>query len=179
MLFAADILNGNQPEILQRISAEDYNLFLQSVQIMGSQNLAFALNNELTDAELALVRCVAVFHSEHGGEYITVAQAASELGISAPAVSRTLKGLQSKGYIERKTDEADRRSVRIIATESGIEALKSCMKRRSEIVERVLANFTDEELHTIIKLHCKFTSLMSEEISKHTDKTYKRKETTE
>lgn len=152
------------PEILKRISREEYENFIRSVHLAGETSISSVLT-ELTQAELALLHCTAYFPQENNGELITVAQAAAELKISAPAVSRTLKNLEHKGYISRNTDPADRRTVRISPTESGLVAMKKCIKQSMDIINETLSGFSDEELSMVMRLHCKFTQNMAKVIS--------------
>ncbi len=151
-------------EILKRVSHEEYESFIRSVHLSGEVNIASVLT-ELTQSELALLHCAASYPVENGGALITVAQAAAELKISAPAVSRTLKNLESKGYISRNADPSDRRTVRISPTESGTAAMKNCLRQTMEIINRTLAGFSDEELSMVMRLHCKFTQNMANAIT--------------
>ena len=52
-----------------------------------------------------------------GTKGIYVSELASQLKVSSPAVSRTLRSLETKGYIERSADKNDRRSTLIRLTE--------------------------------------------------------------
>lgn len=161
MLFIPWAFEEGCPDIFARISHEEYTKLLKSIQTMCGMNLSAAFS-EMTMGELALSQLSAAYPAEHGGEYITVANAAQLLGVSVPAVSRTLKNLQGKGYINRHVDESDRRSVRISVTESGRQALQSCMQQSIELLGEALEQFTDEELHQMIDLHQRFTESMAE-----------------
>jgi DNA-binding MarR family transcriptional regulator len=44
------------------------------------------------------------------------------MGMEPTSLSRTLKGMEEKGLIERIIDESDRRSVRVFLTASGLKA---------------------------------------------------------
>lgn len=92
------------------------------------------------------------------GEHITAAQAAELLRVSAPSVSRTLKSLEEKGFIERDTDKNDRRSVRIIVTEEGERRVKGVLERVFAIMDRALKEFSTEELVKMAALHGRFVN---------------------
>ena len=47
---------------------------------------------------------------------------AKRLGITAPAVSKMLRSMEEKGYVERRVDEKDRRNTRVSITPDGKEA---------------------------------------------------------
>lgn len=90
------------------------------------------------------------------GEHITAAQAAELLRVSAPSISRTLKNLEEKGFIERDTDKNDRRSVRIIVTKEGERRVRGVLERIFVIMDRALGEFSNEELIAMAALHSKF-----------------------
>lgn len=46
------------------------------------------------------------------------------MGMEPTSLSRTLKGMEEKGWIERRPDENDGRSVRVFLTKIGLEARK-------------------------------------------------------
>ena len=165
MFDLTKVLEGCSSEIMRRVPHEEYECFLESVQRCTGNMCISTVITALTSAELALVHAAAAFPQNNGGEYISVAQAAQQLGVSAPAVSRTLKKLESRGYIERNIDPADRRSVRISVTSAGIEAMSQCITESAEMINLTLEDFTDDEIRTMIRLHCKFSKKMAEVIS--------------
>lgn len=116
-------------------------------------------SNVLTDcrsshSEIMLLYCSLDWFAEHG-EHITAALAAKRLGVSAPSVSRTLKGLEEKGLIERDLDPHDRRSVRIVVTKNGEQRINRVLSYVFTTMDRALCEFSEEELSAMIKLHDK------------------------
>lgn len=147
-------------ELETRLSREDYDKLLKSMRQMMSVNTAALLDN-MTLAELKLIYCADQnFKTE--GKPLSSAEAAERLGISAPAVSRTVKGLESKGFLERRLDDSDRRSIKIIVTDNGRSVLEENMKRCIALLDRIFARFSDEELADMVRLHCK----LSDELNK-------------
>lgn len=144
-----------ETELGSRLSREDYDRLLKSMRHMININHAAALKN-MTLAELKLIYCAAEYFKTEGRP-VSSAEAAEQLGISAPAVSRTVKGLESKGCLERRLDENDRRSIKIVVTEKGREVMEDNMKRCVTLLDRVFANFSDKDLADMVRLHCKFT----------------------
>ncbi len=159
-----NVLEKYSPEILKKISGEELERFLYNIQAGGNCCPATVIT-KLTGAELALLHTAACYPQFNNGEYITVAQTAAQLGISAPAVSRTLKNLESKGYVSRQTNPDDRRSVYICVTENGLSAMTECIIESVKIVNEALSDFTDEELRTMIHLHNKLTNNMTKVIT--------------
>ena len=69
---------------------------------------------DLTQRQLALL-----LHVYHAPPPHTVRGLAGTLNMSKPAVTRALDRLSILGYLKRKTDEADRRSVLVQRTVAG------------------------------------------------------------
>ncbi len=145
-----------------RLSAEDYARFLKSIQRMSSLNL-LPFTEDVTVAEFSLIYTAEAAAGKNGGKPVSVAEAAAMLSVSVPAVSRTLKSLESKRLVERHSDDRDRRSVKLVVTEKGSEVLKRNVCCLSALLERVLSHFSDEELVTMVDLHCKLTEAFAEE----------------
>lgn len=127
------------------------NLMKSMIRLMNIKS------NVLTDcrsshSEIMLLYCSLDWFTEYG-EHITAAQAAKTLGVSAPSISRTLKGLEEKGLIERDSDPRDRRSVQIVVTESGKRRVNRLLSYIFATMDKALNEFSAEELNAMIKLH--------------------------
>lgn len=139
----------------RRISHEQYSAFLGSFQALLKMNPFVLAEDGLTRSEIMLLYQAMEFSRDIGGD-ITVAEAAKCLEVSMPAVSRTLRSLSEKGFIERNFNENDRRSVRIVVTESGKNALERFLKTVFSVLDKAMEEFTDDELMKIIELHGRF-----------------------
>lgn len=159
-----NILQEHAPDILKTISSSEMEQFLYNIQTSGN-NCLHSVVTHLTSAEMGLIHAAACYPRYHDGEQITVVQAAAQLGVSAPAVSRTLKNLETKGYITREINPDDRRSVYITVTNNGVCAMTECITESVRIVNEALADFTDDELRTMIHLHNKLTTNMTKVIT--------------
>ncbi|MDE6031854.1 MAG: MarR family transcriptional regulator [Oscillospiraceae bacterium] len=138
-----------------RLSREDYDRLLKSMRHMMNVNPTTLMKN-VTLSELKLIYC-AEDYRKNEGRPVSSAEAAERLGISAPAVSRTVKGLEVKGCLKRRLDDNDRRSIKIEVTENGRAVLEENMKKCIALLDRIFAEFSDEELADMVRLHCKFT----------------------
>lgn len=76
----------------------------------------FDINNQMLRSEFFLLQ--ALIRKEQEG-YMTVGDIACELNQSNPAISRTIKGLDEKAWIERHSDPQDRRTTYICISEKG------------------------------------------------------------
>lgn len=82
---------------------------------------------------------------------VKVSDIARYLELSAPAVSRTMKSLEEKEYIERHTDKQDRRNTFVKLTAKGEEQLKAWMKVFEEFSEAIFARLGDEKSNQLLE----------------------------
>lgn len=74
--------------------------------------------------EMAVMGTVAIHHVENG-DGIRISDIASSLKIAPPTVTQFINGLEKTGWVERRMDPNDRRSVLVFLTEEG----KRCHER--------------------------------------------------
>ena len=165
MFLMLTMLTGEKPAICSRLSEQEYADFLHNMQMLCSFDQSRLISN-ITCAELSLLYHTAIHNKDTSHPQMTVAEAATALRVSVPAVSRTLKNLEKKGYIERVVNENDRRSVHICVTENGMSVLTENLVKSDNIMDQILSRFTDEELRSMIQLHTKFISAASETMFK-------------
>ena len=82
---------------------------------------------------------------------VKVSDIARYLELSAPAVSRTMKSLEEKEYIERHTDKQDRRNTFVMLTTKGEEQQKTWMKSFEEFSEAIFARLGDEKSNQLLE----------------------------
>lgn len=151
----------------KRVSAEKYGQFLEYFQRSLNFNPASLLGGSACQSELMLLYR-ALDHRCDKDENITVAEAAKLLGVSASAVSRTLKSLAEKGYVERVSDENDRRSVRIAVTESGKELIERFFIKVFSVLDTAMSGFSTEETESMIDLYGRIINAIANAVE-HTE----------
>lgn len=77
---------------------------------------------------------------------VTVSQIAEAMDITPPAVSRTLKVLDEKGLIERRTNVLNRRSTIVTLTEKGEKILNSAKKNMLSMMDFVKKQMGEERV---------------------------------
>lgn len=95
-----------------------------------------------------------IHHSQHHllmyiakeGEILSQKQIAERFGITPAAVARSLKSLESEGFISRTNLEGDGRFNRIAITDKGREIVENSYKMFQEIDSSVFENFTESEI---------------------------------
>lgn len=140
-----------------RVLGESYARFLDNLtQLMNVKQTAFsecgACHSEV------MLMFTALDYAADNNKNITVAEAARRLGVSMPAVSRSLKGLSEKGFVKRVFDENDRRSVRIAVTETGEEKIQGFLSYIFATLDKALAVFSDDELKQMIEHQNRFVN---------------------
>lgn len=93
----------------------------------------------LTAARLSALSVLVFGGSRTAGELAAAEQ------VSAPTMTRLLKGLEADGYVVREPNPADRRSVVVTATARARAALETARGRRVEHLLEVLGGLTAEE----------------------------------
>lgn len=86
--------------------------------------------------------------------------------VAAPAVSRTLRSLEEKNYVERMVCEGDRRNVYVRVTEEGKEVLNECNRILSELLKSVTEKMGEEDMNRLIGYLNKLEQIAELEIEK-------------
>jgi len=82
----------------------------------------------------------------------TAKNLASKLHLTPSAISQLVEELMEQALIRRETDPADRRRQVISLSDEGIAVVKTFEKRRHDVMNKVIANLSDEELVTWLKI---------------------------
>lgn len=163
MFFFADMLWENSDFIGNSYPPEVCGAILSSMEKL-SRIKSEGVITGMTPSEFSVLCCAEQFPRKHGGTAASVADIAALMGVSVPAVSRTLRSLQGRGWIERTIDEDDRRSVRVSITPAGRENLLDNMSRVVGSLNRILSVFTEDEMRDVARLYSKFASATAEQL---------------
>jgi len=79
-------------------------------------------------------------------------------GLTTGGVTVMLDRLEKKGYIERKPNPKDRRSTLIHLSPKKMSKLHAVYESQAHSMEKILSNYTDEELSIIIDYFSKTLS---------------------
>lgn len=77
---------------------------------------------------------------------------AAHFTYSAQAMTLALNWLESQGYVERQTDESDKRANLICLTEKGVDCIDKALDYREEFYATFLTIATEEEIKTVIRV---------------------------
>lgn len=128
------------------------------------------INSELTTEVLSKSRMMffeikkrqinSVLHGEmfilHFISHKNAAVLPSELSVvtktSSARVAMALKNLESKGYVERNVDKADRRKVLVTITDKGSEEVKQQHERILFIMEKLVNELGEADVREYIRI---------------------------
>lgn len=114
-------------------------------QVMVRHRLLDELPMDVTVQQL---RALAVLY-RYGGR--SAHDLADLLGLRPTALTGLVDRLESKGYVDRRPDPADRRVRRIDLTPSGAEVLDSLERLRDEKHRQILGRLADEDLARLLR----------------------------
>ena len=84
------------------------------------------------------------------------------MGMESTSLSRTLKGMEEKGLIERKPNPADGRSVLVFLTPFGIEKRRDAKAAVIGFNQQVFDRFNPSELETFFKVITGIETMLQE-----------------
>lgn len=84
----------------------------------------------------------------HGGA-VSPSELAEQMEVSLPTISKSLAGLERRGWIGRTVDETDRRRVLLGMTDEGHRQMRESFEAGISQLELALSTATDEELARI------------------------------
>jgi DNA-binding MarR family transcriptional regulator len=113
-------------------------------RMMLDHHRTHVLEMELTVAQVQALTQLRV-------EAASTAGLAASLNISAPAVTQLTDRLVRKRLIERRSVEADRRSVAVALTLEGRRVVDTFRRRRSEVFSQALDRLGGDERSEVIK----------------------------
>lgn len=83
---------------------------------------------------------------------LKVTEVAKLLCLTAGAVTGITDKLIELGYVERRRDEVDRRTVYLEMTEEGSKAYMKTLEQRAALFERFFDNVDEEQVHQFLQV---------------------------
>jgi DNA-binding MarR family transcriptional regulator len=101
--------------------------------------------NTIAELDLTFTQIKALFVLETEGEELSVKALAESLGVSLPAMSRTVDGLFERGFVDRREDPHDRRVRRVRLTEAGQSVPRALNEARLSALQELIDSLEDEQ----------------------------------
>jgi DNA-binding MarR family transcriptional regulator len=86
--------------------------------------------------------------------------------VDLSVVSRQVKALEAVGFVQRQPDPHDARAALVTATEAGEQAFAITRQQRSEVLQEVLTEWTDDEREIFVRLMTRFNAELEAEIGR-------------
>jgi DNA-binding MarR family transcriptional regulator len=97
------------------------------------------------ELELSLTQLRALHVLAYDAEQLSLKELADRLGLSLPAVSRSIEGLVQRGLVTRAEDAADRRMKQVRATAAAPELLDRLTELRLAGIEQFVSTLSARE----------------------------------
>lgn len=145
---------------------EEYIADLQE-QLITAQHRFMKMHRDLCFTGLRKSEFVMleIIERENGNreQGVLASDIAKRLRITAPAVSKMLRSMEEKGYVERRVDEKDRRNTRVSITPDEKEAEQQVRRQMQEFITGVIERLGEERTKELIHLMNRYTEIMQEE----------------
>lgn len=144
---------------------EAYRSFLEASHMFHKLNFSSILPG-ISKSEFVTLKCIAKHHSGYRDccDGIQISRLVEYLRVLPPAVSRTLRGLEEKGYVERIISLSNRRNAYVRLTQAGEDILKEAEEVMETFAENVFARIDEEDLRRMYEYLYRLYDAASEEI---------------
>ncbi len=135
-----------------------------------------SLLTELTHFELHILMIIKEYENEENKRGIHTSEIAQRMDVAPPAISRALRNLGQKGYIERVINDADRRNIIVSITDPGREVFFKEKRVMEEFAECVKQRFGAEKADQLELLLNEMLTHVKEELKLRQENKTERKE---
>ena len=121
----------------------------------------------LSHSEFCLISIIKA-HEEQGG--VIVSDIVSEMKVTPPAVSRSLKSLEARGFLLRETNALNHRNTTVKLTKKGDEVFGSASRTFNDVMELISGKIGDEKTGLFCNVIKEITDIMSEYVDEKIEK---------
>ena len=119
---------------------------------------------DITSLECIILDIIADKSKMHDSDYVWISEIVEEVPVTAQAVSKNLKLMENRGYIERFANKDDRRMTGVRLLEEGRKTHRLVQSEIEDFVRNMEKCFEKEEKETFLYLSEKFTKVFFENI---------------
>ena len=114
---------------------------------------------DLSKSEYVLLRSIDDIYKAEVSKSVAVSAIVDKMEVSAQAISKCLKSLENKEYIERFSSREDRRRMEVKITKKGRQTLETVLENADKILKSVISGFEEKEFEEYVRLMRKFKDL--------------------
>jgi DNA-binding MarR family transcriptional regulator len=129
-----------------------------------------SLNNKINMTELIIMKEI-VNNTTMSNENVEISDLKKYLSLSKGAISQSLSSLEKKGYINRKENENNRRSIIVTLTDNGRKIMKDHYSQFTDKIEKIVERLGEDNVKQLIKIVNKMTEI-SNEINQESEEEY-------
>ena len=108
------------------------------------------VENQLTASGLTDATWMPLLHLRASGDGVTQKDLAQRVGLDGSSLVRLLDILESRGWVERRTSDTDRRSKRIFLTEAGHATVQQLRKTMLAVEYQLIQDLSDTEVSALL-----------------------------
>ena len=146
-----------------KMQTDDKYKLVEQFRRMRQFMNSIPLKTGISHSEFCLLNII-MDSSDHT-DGMTVSAIAAELDVTPPAVSRSLKSLESRGLVTRETNLINRRNTMVRLTESGRELLEYSRKQMDVMMERVHEKMGEERKNQLCDLLAEMTEIIEKYVA--------------
>lgn len=133
-----------------------FDKFEQFLSHMKKLDISRVFSMDVSFHEFIQLKLINSFASGEASDSVQVMTIVENSCVSAQAVSKSLRALENKNYIERFQSKSDRRVNEVKLTDYGKQVLNKSQEEMDELFSHVFSLFTQTELEIFEKLNSKF-----------------------
>lgn len=122
-------------------------------------DLSVIFDEDVSTPEFLILSLINHVSETKKSDSVWVSEIVERVTVTAQAVSKLLRSMESKGYIHRLTDAADRRRTRVVMTKAGTTLYGKLNARFEELMQIIDSGFEEGEFAELLRLIKKFGSL--------------------
>ena len=141
--------------------------FLTTIHSLAQLNFSAVLS-QTSQAEFLVMSAINKLERLHNSSNYRISNIADSLHVSSPAISRTIKTLENKGYVERNMDKLNTRNTLVRLTENGTAVFENECNQIYCFMNNVVNQMGEEKLNELF--------LLSNELLENVEKEIKSRE---
>lgn len=122
-----------------------YFIYMLAHQKIIGKIESYLSRYEVTSTQMSILFLLSV----NKNKFLTPGSISKKLGLSSPTISNVVKTLNKKQFLKKEVSPKDRRYCNISITPAGLDFLDRVMSGYHLIYEKLLMNFSDEELENL------------------------------